>query len=139
MLRAELEALIEELGLIGRVKLLGFDANPYKYMVRCYAFVFVSLFEGFSNALIEALACGKLVISSDHQSGARELMGQSEWGVLVGVNDLESTQAAMQKALDDENYVKFYEKKAKIRASFFDKKRIASELIAKIEQIDEGK
>ncbi len=139
VLRAELEALIEELGLGGRVKLLGFDANPYKYMARCYAFVFVSLFEGFSNALIEALACGKLVISSDHQSGARELMGQSEWGVLVGVNDLESTQAAMQKALDDENYVKFYEKKAKIRASFFDKKRIASELIAKIEQIDEGK
>ena len=69
VLRAELEALIEELGLGGRVKLLGFDANPYKYMARCYAFVFVSLFEGFSNALIEALACGKLVISSDHQSG----------------------------------------------------------------------
>ncbi|MDA3077460.1 glycosyltransferase [Campylobacter sp. JMF_06 NA1] len=138
MLREHLQNLINELGLKDRVKLLGFDNNPYKYMSKCYAFVFVSLFEGFSNALIEALACGKLVISSDHQSGARELLGENEWGVLVGVNDEEGTIKAMQKAIDEPEFVKIYEKKAKIRATFFDKKKISKDLILKIEEIDKG-
>ena len=138
MLREKLQNLINELNLQDRVKLLGFDNNPYKYMSKCYAFVFVSLFEGFSNALIEAMACGKLVISSDHKSGARELIGDDEWGVLVGVNDEESTIKAMQKALNSPDYVKFYEKKAKIRASFFDKKKISKDLIEIIEKIDKG-
>ncbi|CZE50958.1 glycosyltransferase [Campylobacter geochelonis] len=137
ILREYLEALIKELDLEKRVHLLGFDNNPYKYMSKCYAFVFTSLFEGFSNALIEALACEKLVITSDHKSGARELMGENEWGVLVGVNDLSSTQAAMQKAIDEPSYVKFYENKAKIRACFFEKKNIASKLIIKLEEIYE--
>ncbi|MBQ7676334.1 MAG: glycosyltransferase [Campylobacter sp.] len=135
MLRENLQNLISELGLENRVKLLGFDNNPYKYMSKCYAFVFVSLFEGFSNALIEALACGKLVISSDHKSGARELLGDDEWGVLVGVNDEEGTIKAMQKAIDEPEFVKIYEKKAKIRANFFDKNKIAKDLIKNLEEI----
>ena len=135
LLREHLQSVINELNLASRVKLLGFDNNPYKYMSKCYAFVFVSLFEGFSNALIEALACGKLVISSDHQSGARELIGDDEWGVLVGVNDEESTIKAMQKALDEPNFVKIYEKKAKIRAEFFNKNKIAQDLIKDLEEI----
>lgn len=139
LLKEHLQGVINELGLGKKVKLLGFEKNPYKYLSKCYAFVFVSLFEGFSNALIEALACGKMVISSDHKSGARELLGENEWGVLVGVNDLNSTKDAMQKALDDENYVKFYEKKAKIRALFFNKNRISKWLIEKIGVIDDRK
>ena len=138
VLREHLQNLINELGLENRVKLLGFDNNPYKYMSKCYVFVFVSLFEGFSNALIEALACGKLVISSDHQSGARELLGDDEWGILVGVNDEEGTIKAMQKAIDEPEFAKIYEKKAKIRAAFFDKKKISKDLILKIEEIDKG-
>ena len=135
VLRENLQNLINELNLQERVKLLGFDNNPYKYMSKCYVFVFVSLFEGFSNALIEALACGKLVISSDHKSGARELLGDDEWGVLVGVNDEEGTIKAMQKAIDEPEFVKIYEKKAKIRAEFFNKNKIAKDLIKDLEEI----
>ncbi len=135
VLKNELQNLIRELNLENRVHLMGFEKNPYKYMSKCYAFVFVSLFEGFSNALIEALACGKFIISSDHKSGARELLGDDEWGVLVPVNDELSTQNAMQKAIDDESFVKAYEQKAKTRAIFFDKAKITNELIKKIEEI----
>ena len=135
VLRENLQNLINELNLQERVKLLGFDNNPYKYLSKCYAFVFVSLFEGFSNALIEALACGKLVISSDHKSGARELLGDDEWGILVGVNDEEGTIKAMQKAIDEPEFVKIYEKKAKIRAEFFNKNKIAKDLIKDLEEI----
>lgn len=134
VLKNELLSLVKQLKLEKRVHLMGFEKNPYKYMSKCYAFVFVSLFEGFSNALIEALACQKLVISSDHKSGARELLGDDEWGVLVPVNDEIATQNAMQKAIDNKNFVKFYEEKAKTRAMFFDKTKISNELIEKIEQ-----
>lgn len=137
ILKEYLQNLINELNLQKSVKLLGFDKNPYKYMSRCHAFVFVSLFEGFSNALIEALACGKLVITSDHKSGARELMGDNEWGVLVGVNDLDATMKMMQKSIDDPQWVKIYEKNAIIRAYFFDKNKIAIELINDLEGIYE--
>ncbi|ALV25141.1 N-acetylgalactosamine-N,N'-diacetylbacillosaminyl-diphospho-undecaprenol 4-alpha-N-acetylgalactosaminyltransferase [Campylobacter iguaniorum] len=137
LLRDYLQNLINELSLSERVKLLGFENNPYKYMSKCYAFVFVSLFEGFSNALIEALACGRLVISSDHKSGARELLGDSQWGVLVGVDDESSTINAMQKAIDEPEWVKIYEKNAIIRASFFDKNQICKELIKDLEEIYE--
>ncbi|ARR02854.1 N-acetylgalactosamine-N,N'-diacetylbacillosaminyl-diphospho-undecaprenol 4-alpha-N-acetylgalactosaminyltransferase [Campylobacter vicugnae] len=135
VLRKKLEALIKELNLEDRVFLLGFDNNPYKYMSKCYAFVFVSLFEGFSNALIEALACGKLVITSEHKSGAKELMGENEWGYLVPVDNQEATQKAMQRAIDEPDFVKYYEKNAIIRAKEFNKKTIAKNLINELEEI----
>ena len=137
ILKEYLQNLINELNLQNRVFLLGFDKNPYKYLSKCYAFVFLSRFEGFSNALIEALVCEKCIISSEHKSGARELLGDDEYGILVGVDDENSTLNAMQKILDDESYVKFYEKKAKIRALDFDKKEISKKLIEKIDEIYE--
>lgn len=135
VLKEHLGNLIQDLNLKDRVHLLGFEKNPFKYMSKCYAFVFVSKFEGFSNALIEALACEKCVISSDHKSGARELLGDNEWGILVEVDNLDDTTKAMQKTLDDINLIDYYEKKAKIRANFFDKDKISKELIDKIEEL----
>lgn len=139
ILRDELQNLINSLNLSDRVKLLGFDNNPYKYMSKCYAFVFASLFEGFSNVLIEALACERLVITSDHKSGAKELIGDDEYGILTPVNDELSLINAMQKALDCPDYVKFYEKKAKIRADKFDKFKITNQLLDKFKEIYEKK
>lgn len=135
LLKEHLQSVINSLGLADRVHLLGFNANPYKFMSKCHVFVFVSLFEGFSNALIEALACGACVISSDHKSGVRELLGDNEWGYLVGVNDMEQTRIAMQKSLDEEEFIKYYQKKARIRALNFDKNQISKKLIKKLEEI----
>ncbi|WP_158678130.1 glycosyltransferase, partial [Campylobacter jejuni] len=66
-----------------KVLLLGFDNNPYKYMAKCEFFAFASVFEGFSNVLIESLACSCAVVCTDHKSGARELFGDDEVGLLV--------------------------------------------------------
>ena len=73
-LRASLEALITKLGLEGEVHLLGFVENPFQYMAKADVAVFSSQTEGFSNAIIEALACGVPVISTDHETGAREIL-----------------------------------------------------------------
>lgn len=87
VLKDELLALIKDLNLEDKVLLLGFDNNPYKYMSKCEFFAFASVFEGFSNVLIESLACDCAVVCTDHRSGARELFGDDEFGLLVEVNN----------------------------------------------------
>ena len=132
-LRAALQNQINELNLNNDVLLLGFRKNPYAYMAKCEFFIFVSRFEGFSNALIEALVCSKCVISSEHQSGAKELFGQNEYGILVPVDDEIATLNAMIKVLNDENIRKHYESKANARAASFDAANIAPKLLSELE------
>ncbi|MCH5335834.1 MAG: glycosyltransferase [Campylobacter sp.] len=125
VLKDELLSLIQSLDLEDKVLLLGFDANPYKYMSKCEFFAFASVFEGFSNVLIESLACSCAVVCTDHKSGARELFGNDEFGLLVKVNDENSMFNGLKLMLEDERLRKAYKNKAKIRALDFDKVKIA--------------
>ncbi|MCX5786247.1 MAG: glycosyltransferase [Elusimicrobia bacterium] len=58
----------------GDVFFLGFQRNPYKFLSKAKIFAFPSLWEGLPNAVLEALACGLPVISSDCRSGPREIL-----------------------------------------------------------------
>ena len=132
VLEAHLRGVINKLGLEQKVHLLGFSANPYKFMRACEAFVFVSRFEGFANVLIEAMACGALVITSEHKSGAKELIGDDEYGILVPVDDERATAAAMKRVLDEKTLKEQYRSRSLIRAKDFAAPKIASELIAEL-------
>lgn len=70
----ELRFLATELGLEDRVIFWGFEKNPYRVISRCDCFVMPSLFEGFPNALAESLCLGIPVVSSDCDSGPREIL-----------------------------------------------------------------
>ena len=65
---------IEKLNLQNNIILKGFVDNPLEEIQKSKIFVFPSLFEGFPNAIVEAMACGKPVISCDFDSGAREII-----------------------------------------------------------------
>ena len=105
--------------------MLGFDNNPYKYISKCEFFAFASSFEGFSNVLIECLACSCAVVCTNHQSGAKELFNDNEFGFLVKVNDEKSMFEGLKKMIEDKELVKLYKQKAKFRAKDFDKTKIA--------------
>jgi len=64
---------------------LGFQKNPYKFLYKSDLFVFSSLREGFPNALIEAMACELPIISSNCQSGPKEILENGKYGVLLPV------------------------------------------------------
>lgn len=70
----KIESLIDNLNLKDKVILLGQMDNPFKVISKCDAYVLSSLFEGFPNALVEAMSCGLPVIASNCQSGPKEIL-----------------------------------------------------------------
>ena len=73
-LRDSIERLIKELNIEEKVLLLGFKDNPFKYIAKSDVFILPSLYEGFPNTLIEAMACGTPVIATDCPSGPSEIL-----------------------------------------------------------------
>jgi glycosyltransferase involved in cell wall biosynthesis len=99
--RARLCALAHQLGIDEDVLLAGFDANPYRYMRRASVFVLSSRWEGLPSVLIEAIACGTPVVSTDCPSGPREILEDGKWGKLVPVGDPDKLAEAIIDTLDN--------------------------------------
>src|SRR5499426_2140584 len=86
--RAELMTLATQLGIANDVALPGFVANPFAYLARAAVFVLSSAWEGLPSVLIEALACGCPVVSTDCPSGPAEILENGKYGPLVPVGDV---------------------------------------------------
>ena len=85
--RRNLEQLARQLGIAADIDLPGFTANPYAFMARADVFALASRVEGLSNAIIEALACGCPVVSTDCPNGPAEVLQHGRYGRLVPVGD----------------------------------------------------
>ena len=99
--RVRLASRVAQLGIIEDVQLPGFQKNPFAYMARAGVFVLSSAWEGLSNVLIEALACGCPVVSTDCQSGPAEILANGRYGELTGVDDPRGLADAICAVLDD--------------------------------------
>jgi glycosyltransferase involved in cell wall biosynthesis len=97
--RLALEALVRELGIEGRVSMPGFVTNPLAYMHRASVLVLSSLFEGFGNVLVEALAAGTPVVSTDCPGGVREILEDGAFGSLVPIGAAEAMAEAILATL----------------------------------------
>jgi glycosyltransferase involved in cell wall biosynthesis len=91
--------LVQELGLAGQVDLPGYASNPYSYMKNADLYVLSSIYEGFGMTLVEALALGTPVVSTDCPSGPAEVLCGGKYGALVPVGDPQALAAAMVDAL----------------------------------------
>ncbi len=98
--RPQLEALVRQLDVAGDVELPGFRDNAMGYMARSALFVLSSAWEGLPTVLIEALAAGTRVVSTDCPSGPREILQEGRLGALVPVGDSSALAAAIVGALD---------------------------------------
>jgi glycosyltransferase involved in cell wall biosynthesis len=103
-LRRELESLVQELNLSADVALPGFVDNPFPWMKRASLFVLSSEFEGLPNALIQAMACGTPVVSTNCPSGPSEILEGGRFGRLVPVGDEAALAGAMLAALRETSH-----------------------------------
>lgn len=125
-LRGELEHLIEKLGIAKDVAISGFVKNPYVYMKNASAFVMSSRWEGLGNVLIEAMACGCPVISTDCPYGPREILAAGKYGILVPIEDVFTLSYAMSKVLETPIRTELLIR----RANYFSVRRSVSKYLA---------
>lgn len=98
--RAVLTKLVHTLRVADRVCLAGWVAEPGEMLANASVFVMSSRYEGFPNALLEAMACGLPVISTTHV-GSRELITDGVDGLLVDINNREQLAHAMRRLMKD--------------------------------------
>lgn len=99
--RENLERLAKELGIADRILMPGFIRNPHSILSRGTLFLLPSRFEGFPNALVEAMSIGLPVISADCPSGPSSLVEHGKNGILVPVEDTDALRTAILDLLSD--------------------------------------
>lgn len=141
----KVEKLVNELNLRDSVLITGQEENPFKYMKNSDIYVLSSLFEGFPNSMVEAMACGCSIIATDCKSGPREILyknsnlntvcdgiEKADYGILVSpfdreeiwdatnINIQEKTLAnAMLMCIENNELRNYYSKKARERVLDF--------------------
>jgi glycosyltransferase involved in cell wall biosynthesis len=131
-------AAVEALQLTKDVIFTGHVAGedlPYVYNGAA-VFVYPSIYEGFGLPVLEALACGTPVVTSN-VSSLPEIVGEA--GILVDPHDVAGLSAAIAKVLSDPNLSRSLARQGQERASGFSWHRTASETIAVYERAMAGK
>ena len=97
----QLKDYIDYLGLNDVIDLAGFTDNPYAVFNHADAFAQSPIYEGFGNVLVEAMASGCPVVSTDCPSGPREVLDNGKYGKLVKVRDFKGLARAIIKTLEN--------------------------------------
>lgn len=118
----ELKQYIHQNNLEKYIKLLGFQPNPYKYIIQCDLFVCSSRAEGYSTAVTEALILGLPVVTTDC-SGMAELLKDGECGIITE-NDETALYEGIKRLLADPISLEHYRNKAIERGKDFTIERL---------------
>lgn len=150
-----LETFINKMGLKNKVLLWGFEQNPYRILANSYLFLLTSINEGFPNAMVESMSLGIPIISTDCDSGPREILApdtdisykteneieMAEYGVLCPIleeNHLNEElnyseklfSSAVIKLLEDNELYKEYSRRATERAADFSGEKTIQEWLS---------
>lgn len=99
--RSELTTLAQSLGIEKDIWMPGFSDNPYAFMSKASMLVLSSIYEGLPNVLIEALACGCPIVSTDCPSGPSEILEKGKYGTLVAMGDVHALAQAIHHTLNN--------------------------------------
>jgi len=97
-------ARVEALGLAARVHFVGRRSDVQPIYERAEIYVSASQYEGFPNALLEAMACGCSVIATDCPTGPKDIIDHKVNGLLVEVGDLDGLTDALRHLMGDDEY-----------------------------------
>lgn len=120
--RKELETLISQNALEGKVYLPGFIGNPYPILKQADIFVLSSHYEGLPTVVIEALTLNKTIVATKC-SGVAEILDYGNYGNLVEINDVDSLANGIEASLT--NSVAFNAEK---QVSNFDKRNVMNKI-----------
>jgi len=124
--RPLLEKMVVENGLAERIRLPGQTRSPQEQLLRADLFVLSSRFEGFPNALCEAMACGLPVLAANCPSGPRQIIRDGVDGILVPPQDPLALALGMSRLMDDRELRQQLGSRAPEVVSRFDLDRILS-------------
>lgn len=126
--RKDLEDKLKNNNLEDTIYLLGRKNNPYVWLNNADIFVHSSKREGFGMVLVEAMACNKLVVSSDCKVGPREILEDGKNGELYNVGDHIKLAKLLEKYIKNPDLKEKYVENSKIRILDFEKKRILDKI-----------
>jgi GalNAc-alpha-(1->4)-GalNAc-alpha-(1->3)-diNAcBac-PP-undecaprenol alpha-1,4-N-acetyl-D-galactosaminyltransferase len=118
--RNQLEQLAQELEIEQQVMMPGLVSNPFPILKQCDLFVLSSRYEGFGNVIIEAMACGLPVISTDCPSGPGEIIISGDNGILVPNQEIDSLAKAMADLMSNPERRQKLSKNAHLALSKFE-------------------
>ena len=101
--RRNLEKFIKNNNIDNKVKLLGYQDNPWKFLSKSNLFVLPSIWEGFGNVIVESMLIGIPVISSDCPSGPREILNNGKSGKLFQVGDYNHLANIIEEIISSDN------------------------------------
>lgn len=124
--KEKLEELSMKLSIRDKTDFFSTVPNPFPYMAKADIFACSSLYEGLSNVILEALALGKPVISTDHKHGADEIIENGKNGILVPIRDPQKMAQAILKVLEDTELRRSLEEEARKRSENFSREKMIS-------------
>lgn len=125
--REEIVQMARQLGIESHVVMVGFQSNPYPFILSADVFVLSSLHEGFGNVLVEAMALGVPVVSTDCPTGPRTIIEEGVSGLLVKMGDSEDMTRAIRLLLEDKALAETLAKGGLQRAKRFESARMTKD------------
>lgn len=133
-LKQSLVSQVKKNNLQSSIFFLGFQKSPGSYFANADLFVLASRYEGFGNVIIEALACGCPVVSTDAPYGPSDILMGNEYGVLVPTERPDLLAEAINGLLDRPDQRAFYSLRGQVRARGYRREVVFKKFMGALER-----